>query len=282
MRYRVKGQRHFDTTQLPANERRGLVGHWVGGGSGYTWFDRSGRRNHGTLTSGPTWNLGVEGIRNAVSFDGTNDYVLINDSDSLDLASMTICAWVYLTSYPADTKEAAIVSKGGTGETAGNNHNYLLTIENNLFNTGLAVVATFLYENSSGTNYTTYFDLTADNFPLNTWHHVLGVFDDTADTMDVYIDGVQGVAGTGKTGTPENNAQNVRIGYGNVGANSVYFPGKIDDVRIYNRALSKAEIVKIAKGTYNLVLPHSKRSYKNPAATATGVASMTGVGSLTL
>src|SRR5882762_4802922 len=70
-------------------------------GSGTTISDKSGNNNTGTLTNGPTWTTGKYG--GALLFDGVDDRVRVNDSNSLDLTNAaTFEAWVYPTAAPVD------------------------------------------------------------------------------------------------------------------------------------------------------------------------------------
>ena len=63
-------------------------------GSGTRLTDLSGNNNHGTLSNGPVWTAAGK-YGGALTFDGTNDLVAINDAPSLDLTSgMTLEAWV--------------------------------------------------------------------------------------------------------------------------------------------------------------------------------------------
>ena len=76
---------------------------------------------------------------------------------------------------------------------------------------------------------------------LNTWYHVAGVYNATTRTLDIYVNGVldNGVlVGTVPAAQVVSNI-NVNIGRRTGG---FYFRGVIDDVRIYNRALTPAEI----------------------------------------
>ena len=78
---------------------------------------------------------------------------------------------------------------------------------------------------------------------LNVWYHVAGVYDASAQTLDIYVNGVLD-NGTLRGTIPAsqiNSAVNVNIGRRS-GGSGYYFNGVIDDVRIYNRALSQAEI----------------------------------------
>ena len=74
---------------------RGLVGYWAfDEGSGTIAYDSSGFANNGTTTNGPSWTNGKVG--GGMEFDGTNDYVDVRDSDSLDITNeITIEFWIY-------------------------------------------------------------------------------------------------------------------------------------------------------------------------------------------
>src|SRR5207245_8488045 len=76
---------------------------------------------------------------------------------------------------------------------------------------------------------------------LNTWYHVAGVYNAAARTLDIYVNGVRdnGVLTGTIPASQINSAVNVNIGRRSGG---YYFNGIIDEMRIYNRALSQAEI----------------------------------------
>ena len=77
-------------------------------GTGTTAADASGHGIVGTLTNGPGWSTGIYG--NALNLDGVNDYVDLGNPAALQLTgSMTISAWIYSSSFPAD--DAAVISK---------------------------------------------------------------------------------------------------------------------------------------------------------------------------
>ena len=91
--------------------RGGPVAHWkMDEGNGTTTYDSSGNGNDGyfgSTTTSPTWTTGKHG--NALSFDGTDDYVDAGDSADVGVSDFTIEAWVRpsrVTSYKF------IVSKG--------------------------------------------------------------------------------------------------------------------------------------------------------------------------
>ena len=109
----------------------GLIGHWKFDEiSGTTATDSSGNNNNGTLTNGPTWTTGK--INNALSFDGTDDYVNAGNPPSLNLtSSFTLSAWVYSNNMSGDRD---IITKVGSGadyylQVTGNQLQLLMTLQ---------------------------------------------------------------------------------------------------------------------------------------------------------
>lgn len=76
----------------------------------------------------------------------------------------------------------------------------------------------------------------------NTWHHVAAVYDGANVTL--YVDGSSD-GSVAKTGNLTTSSRNVRIGARHTTSMGEYFTGIIDDVRIYNKALSASEIQQI-------------------------------------
>ncbi len=74
--------------------------------------------------------------------------------------------------------------------------------------------------------------------PANTWSHFAGTYDGT--TLLVYINGMQ-VASLAATGALVNSSGLLSIG-GNSVSSIEYFTGRLDEIRLYNRALSVSEI----------------------------------------
>jgi hypothetical protein len=222
----------FDVKVRNCNLLNGLV-LWLpmDEGSGTIAYDYSGYGNNGTLYSGyticsnpptsgcPTW---VDGkIGKALSFDGVNDYVRISESPSLKITrAITIEAWVYPTKV-ADLWQQ-IVGKRDANNIGG----YLLQLTaSNRF---------IFYIYSGGWRW-----IYATTLPANnTWFHVLGTFD--GSSLKIYVNG--NLEGTIPfSGTINDVTSDVSIGNSYAGS-SEYFNGIVDEVRIYNRALSEEEI----------------------------------------
>jgi chitodextrinase len=188
-------------------------------GTGTTVADASGNGNTGTV-SNTTWSTtGKYG--KALTFNGTNSWVTVPNSTSLHLTTgMTLEAWVNPTSSQSGVWQSVIM-KEHTGDL-----DYALYKANS---TGKpeGVVYTTAEHELPGTS----------NLALNTWAHLSETYDGT--TMRLYVNGVQ-VASKAQTGSI-----NVSTGALRIGGDSIwgeYFKGMIDDVRIYNRALSATEI----------------------------------------
>ncbi len=83
----------------------------------------------------------------------------------------------------------------------------------------------------------------ATTLQTNTWYHIAGVYDAASQSLHVYLNGqlndgaLQGTV----TATQQNSTANVNIGR-RAGATGYEFAGRVDDVRIYNRALNAAEV----------------------------------------
>jgi glucose/arabinose dehydrogenase/PKD repeat protein len=195
-------------------------------GTGASAIDASQHGLTGTLQNGASWAPGKFGA--AVQLGGSNEVVDLGNPASLQMTgSMTVSAWIFSTSFPGD--DAAIVSKrGSTG--------YQL---DTTADTGLRTIG-FKLTNSSGANMMRY-GKTA--LTLNSWYFVTGVYDASAATMHVYLNGVLddgGLVGT-VTGTQQNSPDNVKIGQRS-GSGGFGFPGRIDNTRIYSTAQSLAQL----------------------------------------
>ncbi len=186
--------------------------------SGNIAYDQSSYGNDGTIY-GATRVRGI--IGKALSFDGVDDYVEVADSESLDITdAITIEAWAkvnsWVNSYPR------ILAKKNA---------YSL-----YFNASTHRVEMQIYQSGSVKIVEAQQDLS-----LNTWYHIVGIYDSSTG-FKIYINGneVPLAGDTGTTGSIDSNANNVLIGqYEGLVR---YFNGTIDEVRIYNRALSEKEI----------------------------------------
>ena len=203
-----------------ANGASGLVAAYgFEEGSGTSTADGSGNGNNGTI-SGATWNnTGRYG--KALSFNGSTSLVSVNDSPSLDpTAGLTLEAWVNPSSTSASWKD--IIYKA--------TDTYFL-MGSTPTNSAPDMGGLFDSANVYGTG----------PLPVNTWSHLAGTYDGA--TMNFYVNGVL-VASRAQTGALATSTGSLSIGGDLIAHDSGphYWAGLIDEVRIYNRALSAAEV----------------------------------------
>ncbi|RLI21210.1 hypothetical protein DRO54_04330, partial [Candidatus Bathyarchaeota archaeon] len=202
------------------NIDKGLVALWhFDAGSGTTAIDSSGQGNDGTFDLAPQQVTGKVG--NALSFDGSNDYVEVPDSPSLDITDeITISAWVKpVGEHGSNAGIGSICAVGGQAPRY-----YHRDTDKTLF-------VRLQTENNNITKIGT-----ANLLPFDEWHFTTITYD--GEFLRLYVDGVLDVSepATGKILSHNNNAS-----IGGAVTNH-FFNGAIDEVRIYNRVLTAEEI----------------------------------------
>ncbi|MDO8523310.1 MAG: LamG domain-containing protein, partial [bacterium] len=219
---------------------QGLVGYWSFDGkdmSNLTAFDRSGNNNNGTLTNGPTRAIGK--IGQALKFDGVNDYVNIGDKTTLELNfPLTISAWVKQSSIGVLDTETSIISKY---LSAGNQREWHFST----ISQGSQITFEFI-KSRDGVGAGSLDPVSSATLVgANTWAHGAITIDSSGNYV-FYLNGVPDGTGTIANTTIFHGTASATIGeWSNPAA---LFPGSIDDVRVYNRALTPAEILRL----YNL------------------------------
>lgn len=211
----------------------GLLAWWkMDDGSGSSAADSSGNGNTGTLINSPTWTTGkINGGLQLTS--ASSQYVDIVGSSGVadNLDNFTVCCWFNMSGGPV---EQMLVSKITNDTAAG----WMIL--------GGSGGQMLVFCVSGGGNYVGY-DSTASTYADSNWHHIAFTFSGH-NTIKLYMDGVADLAtpDTGGTWSSNNfsNANTIRIG-NDASSDGVYYNGIIDDVRIYNRALSSVEISNI-------------------------------------
>ncbi len=212
-------------------------------GIGVTAGDASGVGNTGTITNA-TWTSGGR-YGNALLFNGTSSLVTVNDTASLDLTTgMTLEAWV----------NPSVVSNAWRDVIYKGNDNYYLEATSRS-SSRPAMGGTFSPSPLYGTT----------SLPVNTWTHLAATYDGA--TMRLYVNGVE-VASRAQTGAIATSANPLQIGgdslYGQ------YFQGIIDEVRVYNVALT-AEQIQTDMNTQISAIPDTEAPTAPGGLTATAV-----------
>lgn len=225
--------------QVPTN---GLVGYWPFNGNVY---DESYNGHNGTAESVQDTLNRFNIPNSAIYFNGSTSRILIPDTSSLDLVggSITISGWVKPLSKHSTHYRAAIAGKGGWDINKG----YELLIKGDL-----------------KIEWTIKRDvLTSDDtLLLNSYTHVVATFDNTNKISKIYFNGVERKSVTINSVIEDSNSP-LTIGRRNDGNSYIAsLHGFIDDVCIYNRALSATEI-------NNLYLYQEKIHYTTVTVTDT-------------
>ncbi len=212
----------WNTTKKLAFSEDGLAAYWrFDDGTGNTAADSSGNGNHGTLVNGPLWTGGKYG--GALGFDGIDDRVSIADSPSLRdplKGNFSIMQWIRANS----TGYEDFVLYGA----ADGSYYVLIRLDSGR-------IQFAIWDGINGQNYwstTTYND--------NEYHHVAIVRDLAGGAYKIYADGA--LLGTAAINTTVMNDKAVYLTLGSSSWDS--FNGTIDEVKIYKRAFSAAEIGK--------------------------------------
>ena len=219
-------------SQAQTSIRVGLVAEWnFDETSGLISNDKTGT-NHGTLNNfaddDSQW---VEGkVGGAIAFDGTN-YVEVPDAPAIGAdvrEGLTVMTW-FKSDVPLDGAGA-----GNRMLEKGNNYFFLQGVSPGGMN---------LLVKNGGANFTA---VIADSLEADQWYHIAGVFD--GNTAKTYIDG-QLKGSVDVPGPIDDNQLPLRIGSDDSGN---FFTGTMDQVLIWKRPLSFAEIRTVMNGSFEL------------------------------
>jgi len=170
--------------------------------------------NNGTMYNGT-----------CLDFDGTNDYVTVPHNSILDNENaLTIECWINTSFDATFPGEIGVVRKGSGSASGWSNAGWSIRLRDDI------PAIAFRKKDDSG-----YWDLyTGDKIIDGNWHHIVGTFDTT--TLRKYVDGVE----TQSTSTGQaylTTTENLEIG-----RISAYLDGSISNVKLYNVALSAANV----------------------------------------
>ena len=192
----------------------GQIGWWMMNESGgVTVRDWSGYGNHGT-SNGPMWTDG------SLSYNGSSDFVDIGDKAVFDsLSAITVSAWIYVPTLDTATHDIC-------GKRVAAGDSWRLRLDNKrlywITDTGSPAQSAW-----------------AANISAHTWYHIVGTYDGA--NQKLYGNSVLRDTDA-QTGTMGDVTESVHIGAEPKATPEDFFLGFIDEVRIYNRALSASEI----------------------------------------
>ena len=192
--------------------------------SGTTAADSSGNNRTATLVGGAAFSSGLQS--NAVSLDGRNAYVSLPSGIVSGLTSFSICAWVNLTG-PATTWSR--IFDFGTGTTT-----YMFLTANSNASVPRFSITTMGFAQEQQIN-------PPSALPTGSWQHVAVTW--TANTGTLYVGGAKVAQNTGMTLNPSALGTTTQNWLGRSEyMGDPYLSGQIDNFRIYDRALSTADV----------------------------------------
>jgi len=237
--YRLK---QYESGKTGQPYHQGIVGWWkLDEGAGTSALDSSDHGNHGLLCGSPQWVAGK--IGSALKFDGTDDYVDCGNSDVLNfgIGDWTVSAWIRtIQSSIGEENKGTIFANGGD---YGGGIRYKLALGERILG-----AITLTTDDHSVKCEATGSVLVNDD----SWHHVLGMRNGT--DLFVYIDGVLDGCSTvpdgyDLSGTSQCNAYIGVIRNRSNGILIKHFEGLIDEVRVYNHALTEREVKELYEST---------------------------------
>jgi len=229
----------------PPNQvnRNGLVGRWLVPGkqtgsvaTPTLCLDDSGKGNHGSTVSSP--NYGIIFSRPAMTFNGSSQYVSAPNSTSLNFntsASFSVSSWFKASQNRSSHR--IIVNKWTTGASTGSQYAIYLAKTTGQVKGEVASAHQTLDTIITSTN----------AYDDNNWHNIVFVRNKSTGYLYLYVDGISVATPISDISGDVSNSDPLTIGAFAVYP-SYYFNGSIDDVRVYTRVISAAEIRAIYQG----------------------------------
>ena len=221
----------------------GLVGYWPFNGNAN---DESGNGNNGTV-NGATLSADRNGVANsAYSFDGVSSYISIKKNENLNIKShISFSIWFNIKGWDKNWPDwAALLSKSTNPSYC----NYRISIHKDF--------VSFIY---GGKEYSIKYDPSI--IKMNMWNHIVVTMN---GLVNIYINDERLTNDATNNVMYEGENMDLEFGRDQPGATD-YFNGQIDDIAIYNRALSQQEITALYSGTPTTGLASTKVFVDAPA-----------------
>jgi hypothetical protein len=186
---------------------------------------------NGTAQNGALF--GPAAVGQGLALDGVNDFVSAPDAPANDFTgSFSIDAWIRLRAYSPEF--APIVSKWNDLGVAQRSY-FVAVLPNGTVRFDVSTNGLFAGTNSA-------IVISAVVVPLNTYAHITATFDSATQTLSIYVNGVLSGQTVAPFSTVFSNNEPLLIGAGDLGSNVRDFTnGFIDEVELFNRALTQAE-----------------------------------------
>jgi len=213
----------------------GMVSWWPAEGDANDIQDG----NDGTLENSAGFATGEVG--QAFSFDGSNQDVAIGDPNNLKLTTgLTLDAWVNPSAVQGSSGDlvGGIITKWAQSFPGGDS--WATWIRNN--GSGGYSLAADLSGGSGVGESGVYFGGT---IPINSWTHVAATYDSASSVLTLYVNGVSVVSAVAFTPGTLIEATDAAVYIGSEPTAQRYFPGLIDEVEVFNRALTGIEVLGI-------------------------------------
>jgi hypothetical protein len=212
------------TAQIPTN---GLIAYYPFDGDAR---DKSGNGFHGSYADDSTFTEDRFGnTYSALSLDGINDYIIVGSHNAFNLTSWTLNIWINITQISEGHKP--LIAKD---DNASDHINYQLSlVSNNRIRTSFETC-------KSESNYNLY----SETVDYNNWMMLTYTFDENDGKTCLYIDGELVRSEIYKKSQCADIAD-LKFGHSKGQIEFAYFGGLMDDIRIYNRALSEDDIEKL-------------------------------------
>jgi hypothetical protein len=223
----------------------GLVGWWTFDGLDVTdkVYDRSGQGNNAYFVGSATSSAKTPGkLGQALKFDGVDDYINLGSSGLQVGSGWTSAGWIKFIGTPSGSDYVMVSARGNTGSG----------------HPGWTVAAASI-DNGPIQAYASACDIavicgqryTATTLLPNTWYYITGVYNASVQSLDIYVNGILDNGILGGTVPTSQYFESIPALVGARGnypfqvAGGGFMSGLIDDVRIYNRALSATEVKKL-------------------------------------
>ncbi|MBU0713264.1 hypothetical protein KJ762_01980 [bacterium] len=190
--------------------------------------DESGNGNNGTVNGASLTTDRFGNTNSAYSFDGINDYIIIQNHNTLEPANLTITCFIYVDSESNVVGFDDFLRK----QYGGNDASYELGLDTDLGKIHFAI-------NRGSSNGLDGVLISSSTITYNKWHFISGTYD--GNEIKLFIDGSLDNSMSFSNTILYDNSRSLSIG-SDYYENTHWAGGKIDDILIYNRALSESEI----------------------------------------